>query len=167
MRTPRVSIADTMLLVAIVSLDCLAIRGWAPLTAEYLIYGGSPTQCILLIVLLISMSRRSRGEKSLPFLTGFEVVGWSSHILSVALCRQAPISIDRHLKTTFVPMLRTLELPPGSVLDKLARYGLGIAYLTSLQLIPALIVGWIWRRLSALEQPEAKPRLDPHFISRE
>ena len=152
------SIAEMMVIVAVVSLDCLVIRmaRWGPAT-PYLVFGGPLMQIALVIGLLLMFRRRRRMEKPYPFLVGFEVVGWISLLSYVVLCFQAARSIDRHLGDTLGPLLRVTGFTPLSIPDLICRFILGIAYLTAPQLAIALLAGWIGERWWKQTHPEPAP----------
>lgn len=148
MRSPRISIAEIMVIVAIVAVDCLAIRGTPDQVLYPLVFGGFPFQIALIIGLQVLFGRRKRGDKSLPFLMGFEVVGWISLLVYVAVCFQAPMSLDQHLSRTLGPVLNAIGEPRSPTAHTVCRFGTAMAYLMMLQLIPTLIAGWVWTRLS-------------------
>ena len=83
-KRPSISIAEMMVVVAVVALDCLVIRmaRWGPAT-PYLVFGGPLMQIALVIGLLMMFRRRRRMEKPYPFLVGFEVGGWVGHLIYV------------------------------------------------------------------------------------
>lgn len=147
MRPPRISIAEIMVIVAIVAVDCLAIRGLPDLVLYPLVFGGLPFQIVLVIGLLVLFGRRKRRDKPLSFLAGIEVVGWIGLLVYVAVCFQAPISLDQHLSRTLGPVVRAIT-SQQSAADYICRFGIAMAYLTMLQLIPALVAGWICHRWS-------------------
>ena len=98
---------------------------------------------------MVLFGRRQRGDKPLPFLTGFEVVGWISLLVYVAVCFQSPQSLDQHLGRTLGPVVRAIGVPRSPTADIIFRVGIGMAYLTMIQMIPALIAGWVctfWSR---------------------
>jgi hypothetical protein len=153
MRSPRISIAEIMVIVAIAALDCLAIRVRSVLILYPLIFGGLPMQIALVIGLLILFRQRKRGDKPFPFLMGFEVVGWVGLLVYVAVCFQAPQSLDQHLSHTLGPVVSALGFQRFAA-DFILRCGIALTYLTMLQLIPALVAGWIclwWSKRSHTE----------------
>jgi hypothetical protein len=139
-----------MVIVAIAALDCLAIRVRALLILYPLVFGGLPMQIALVIGLLILFRRRKRGDKPIPFLMGFEVVGWAGLLIYVAVCFQAPQSLNQHLSHTLGQIVRAITSPiQRSAADYICRFAIATVYLTLLQLIPALVAGWIcqwWSR---------------------
>lgn len=139
-----------MVIVAIIAVDCLAIRGRPDLVLYPLVFGGLPFQIVLVIGLLVLFRRRKQGDKPLPFLTGFEVVGWISLLVYVAVCFQTPESLNQHLSRTLGPVVRAIDMPRGSMADIICRFGTAMAYLALLQVIPALIAGWVWSFWSRL-----------------
>ena len=147
-RPPRISIAQIMVIVAIAAVDCLVIRGMPDQVLYPLVFGGLPFQIVLVMGLLISFRRRKRGDKPLPSLLAFEFVGWISHLVYVAVCFQSPQSLDQHLGRTLGPVVRAIGVPRSPTADIILRVGLAMAYLTMLQMIPALIAGWVWTRWS-------------------
>ena len=85
MKRPSLSIAQMMLVVAVVALDCLLMRlaNSAPRpTLIHLALGGLPMQIALVIGLLRMFRRQRAAEKPLPFLMGFEVAGWIGNLSS-------------------------------------------------------------------------------------
>ncbi len=156
-RLPSFSIAEMMAIIALVALDCLAIRMGSPLTLYSVTFGGLPTQLVLVIGLLLVVRRRRRKEIQLPFLIGFEVVGWLGHLIFVAVSVQAAESLDRHLVHTLTPLLGATGSGPYSPLVLIYRILLGMSYLTALQLVPALVGGWVSQRWSERTQPETPP----------
>jgi len=138
-----------MAIISLVALDCLAIRGRPDLIIYPLIFGGLPMQIVLLIGLLIWFRRGKRGDKPIPFLMGFEVVGWICLLAYVVLCFQAPQSLDQHLSHTLGPVVRAIGVSRISAADIILRIGAAMTYLTMLQLIPTVIAGWVctwWSR---------------------
>jgi hypothetical protein len=133
-----------MAIVAIVALDCLAIRlaGSGP-AIPFLVFGGLPMQSVLVISLLLLLRRRTRTRRPFPFLLGFVVVGWIGHVIYVLLCTQAARAIDVHLGDMLGPMLQSTGFERFSVADWIIRIGLGTSYLTAPQLASALVAGWI------------------------
>jgi hypothetical protein len=106
------------------------------------VLGGFPMQIALVIGLLIVLQRRRRENKSVPFLIGFEVIGWIGLAIYIAVCSQAPRALDEHLGCTLGTVVRALGIR-WFVADYVLRLGLAMGYLTMLQLIPALVAGWI------------------------
>ena len=157
-KRPSFSIAEMMAIVAIVALDCLAIRVTQPAPSlVFLALGGLPMQIALVIGLLL-MFRRRRLEKPFPFLIGFEVVGWICLLIYVVLCFQIPgRSIDRHLGETLGPMLRATGLEPFSTPDMICRFSLLLTYLSAPQLAIALLAGWFSQRWWKQAHPEPAP----------
>ena len=147
MKRPSFSIAEMMVIVAIVALDCLVIRmaRWGQ-AIPYLVLGGPLMQIALVIGLFIMIRRRRRIEKPLPFLVGFEVGGWVGHLIYVVLCLHAPSSIDRHLFDTLGPLLRGTGFQRFSTPYMICGFILVISYLTAPQLAIALVAGSINQR---------------------
>ncbi len=155
MRVPSFSIAELMAIVAIVALDCLAIRATqGSLTMPYLLVGGSPMQIVLAIGLLLMLRRRRRMEKSLSFLVGFEIVGWISLLLYVDFCFRAPLVIDQQLKQALNPLLGATGSGPFSLPVMIYRILLVMVCLTVPQLTVASIAGWFSQQLWKRTQPE-------------
>ena len=144
MRSPSLSISELMVIVALVALDCLAIRVGSPMTIYHLVFGGLPMQVALVIPLILVLRRRRLREKPLPFLTGFVVVGWICHLPYVAICVQSAEPLTLHLSHTLGPLVRAIGFQQDRAAERICRAGIGMAYLTMLQLIPALIAGWIF-----------------------
>jgi amino acid transporter len=146
-RLPSFSIAEMMAIVALVALDCMAIRVGSPLTVYCLVLGGLPMQGALVVGLVIVFRRRREREKLLPFLTGFVVVGWICHLIYLSVCVQSADPLTLHLKQTLLPVENAMGFRRFSTADTMwnyvIAYGLTAAYLTILQLIPALVGGWI------------------------
>jgi hypothetical protein len=140
------SIAEMMAIVAIVALDSLAMRARHRVTLVFLVIGGLPMQSALVIGLLLVFRRRRRMEKPIPFLVGFEVVGWIAHLIYVVLCLRAAVSLDRHLVETLEPLLRATGFPHFSTPDWIIWTGLAMSYVTAPQLAIAVLAGWISRR---------------------
>jgi hypothetical protein len=148
-RFPRFSIAEIMVIVALVAFDCAAPRlaGSQP-AIRCLILGGLPMQSVLAIGRLLTISQRKRSEKPLDFLVGFEVGGGICLLIYVAACILATESLIVHLTRTVTPVLNSLGVVPYSTADYVCRYGLAMAYLTAPQLMAALVAGWINQRWS-------------------
>jgi hypothetical protein len=157
LKLPSFSIAEMMVIVAIVALDFGAIRsGTSGLATPYLVFGGAPMQGVLVIGLLLMFHRRRRVPKPVPFLLGFEVVGWIGHLVYVVLCLQAAESLDRHMVAVLTPLLNAMGASLAS-LDWISRYALGMAYLAAPQLAVALVGGWISQRRWKQNHPELVP----------
>ena len=160
-KRPSFSIAEMMAIVVIVALDCLAIRvGGSPQSGPYLIFGGLPLQIVLVIGLFIMIRRRRRMEKPLPFLFGFEVVGWTSHLTYVAACVLAATSIDSYMVHTLDPLLGATKVRLHSAVGFISVCGLVTSCLTTPQLALALLAGWISQRWSEQSHPEPIPTHD-------
>jgi hypothetical protein len=158
-KRPSFSIADMMVIVAVVALDCLVAR--QPITTLlFLGLGGLPMQIALVIGLLLIFRRRGRTQKPSPFLVGFEVVGWICLLIYVVLCLQAVRSIDRHLSDTLGPLIRATGLRPFSTPDMIWRVVLVTIYVTALQVAIALVAGWINQRWWRQTHPEAVPTIE-------
>lgn len=114
-------------------------------------------QSVLAIGLLLMLRRQERTGKPLPFLVGFEVVGWTCLLICVAVCVQAPESVDRHLTYNLTPVVTAIGFQQFSIPDLICRYVIAITYLTALQLAVALIAGWISQRFSKQTHPETVP----------
>lgn len=157
-KVPSFSIAEVMAIVAIVAMDCLAIRiaGSAP-AIPFLVFGGFPMQSVLVIGLLLILRRRRRTGRPFPFLLGFVVVGWIGHVIYVLLSIHAARAMDVHLGDMLGPMLRATGFQRFSVPDWIIRIGLGMAYVTTFQLAPALIAGWISQRWWKQMHPQRGP----------
>jgi hypothetical protein len=155
-RFPRFSIAEIMALVAVVALDCVAIRVGSPMTLYCLVFGGLPMQGALLISLMPVIRRQRRLERQVPFLTGFVAIGWVCHLAFVAICVQASDALTWHLTNTLTPVIRAIGTQRFSVADYICRFGIGMIYLTVPQLIPALVAGGIchwWRTQTPPDLP--------------
>jgi hypothetical protein len=153
-RLPSLSIAEMMVIVAIVAVDFGAIRmANSALATPYLAFGGAPMQSVLVIGLLLMFHRRRRVPKPVPFLLGFEVVGWIGHLVYVVLCLQAAESLDRHMVAVLTPLLNATGASLAS-LDWILRYTLGMTYLAAPQLAVALVGGWINQRWCKQTRPE-------------
>jgi hypothetical protein len=136
-----------MVIVAVAAVDCVAARVIPEHIFIFVILGGLPMQMALVIGLLFLFQRRRRGRKSLLFLIGFEVVGWIGLLVYITVCFQAPRSLDEHLGRTLSPAIKPIGLLRSSY-GYVFRLGIAMAYLTMLQLVPALVIGWTCRRLS-------------------
>jgi hypothetical protein len=158
LKRPSFSIAEMMVVVAILAMDCLAIRmaGSAP-AIPFLVFGGLPMQSVLVIGLLRILRRRGRTGRPFPFLLGFVVVGWIAHVIYVFLCTQAARAIDVHLGDMLGPMLRATGFQRFSVPDWIIRISLGMSYLAAPQLVIALVGGWIWQTGSKRTAAEPVP----------
>jgi hypothetical protein len=155
----RFSIAEMMAIVALVALDCLAIRvSHSSLAAENAVFVVLPMQSVLAIGLLLMLRRRRRTEKPLPFLVGFEVVGWTCLLICVAVCVRAPESVDRHLTYILTPLVDAIGFQQFSTPDLICRYSIAMTYLSAPQLAVALVAGWISQRWWKQTHPETVPR---------
>jgi hypothetical protein len=155
---PLFSIAEMMVVVAVVAVDCLVMRARQPaLTHIFVALGGLPMQIALVTGLLLMSRRRRRMEMQLPFLVGFEVVGWICLLIYFALCFQAAPSINMHLGNTLNPLLNATGLERFSTPDWIIRVGLAMAFLTVPQLAAALVGGWISQRQWRETYPEPAP----------
>jgi hypothetical protein len=151
-KLPSFSIAEMMAIVAIVALDCLALRFGAH---AGVLVGGLPMQSALVIGLPQVVRWRRSGYMRLPFLIGFEVGGWISSVILFAVCVFARRSFDEHLGHVIEPFLRGSGFAPFSTPDMIVRITLGACYLTAPQLLIALVAGWISQRL--WKQSHAEP----------
>ena len=133
MRPPSFSIAELMLIVVLVALDCMAIR-----IGSVLVFGGLPMQVVLVIGPMLIFRQRQP-----PFFIGFEAVGLICHLAYVAICFRAAESLERHLTYTLTPVLRATGFQPFGVAYSICAYAMLMIYLTVLQLTPALVAGWI------------------------
>jgi hypothetical protein len=161
-RLPSFSIADLMVIVAIVALDSLAIReaiteAQGTPTLVFLVLGGLPMHSVLVIGLLLMLRRRKLGREPVPFLIAFEVVGSICLVIYVVLCFQTARPIDSHVRETLGPLLRSTGFQPFSPPDWVIRVGLAMSYLTAPQLALALVGGWFSRRWWKLPQPALVP----------
>ncbi len=156
-KRPSFSIAEMMAIISIVALDCVAIRAGSPLTVYSLAFGGLPMQLVLVIGLLLVLPRRRQHERELPFLTGFEVVGWVGHLIFVAVCVQAAPSLDRHMVHTLTPLVAAKRFQSNGAADLTCRIGIGMSYLTALQMVPALVAGLISQWWRGKAHPETVP----------
>jgi hypothetical protein len=153
---PSFSIAEMMAIVAVVAVDCLVIRmaRWGP-AIPYLVFGGLPLQSVLVIGLFLMIRRRM--DKPLPFLFGFEVVGWTSHLVYVAVCVLAAASIDSYMVHTLNPLLGAMKVRPNSAAGFIAVCGLVTSCLTAPQVAIALVAGWMSQRWWKQTHPEPVP----------
>ena len=158
MKCPSISIAEMMVVVAILAMDCLVIRmaGSAP-AIPFVVFGGLPMQSVLVIGLLLILRRRRRTGRPFPFLLGFVIVGWIGHVLYVFICIQAARAIDVHLGDMLGPMLRATGYQRFSVPDWIIRIGLGMLCLAAPQVVIALVGGWISEWWSKRSHPEPAP----------
>jgi hypothetical protein len=147
MRIPSFSIAESMAIVAFAAVDSLEIRvGRSSPSLRCLIFGSLPMQNALMMGLLFMFQRRRRREIPLPFLVIFEVVGWITLLIYVAVCVRATAAVTWHLTCTLTPLLSTTGFQPYSTADYICRYGFAMSYLAAPQLVTALIAGWISQR---------------------
>ena len=153
-RTLSISIAEVMAIIALVAVDCLAIRIDPFWTFPYLILGGLPMQIALVIGLLRMYRRRKRMEKSLPFLIGFEAVGWISLLMYVVICFRAPVAIDQHLVHTLSFLVDRSVTFPLSTGNLIYRGTLAMSYLSAPQLAAALVAGLVSQRCCKLTHVE-------------
>jgi hypothetical protein len=152
------AIAEMMAIVAIVALDSQVMRAGQPATTLiFLALGGLPMQGVLAIGLLIMLRRRRLVRKPVPFLVGFEVVGWICLLIYVVLCFQTAGSIDVHLGNTLNPLLHATGLETFSTSDWIIRVGLAMSFLTVPQLAAALLAGWIGQKWWKRTHPERLP----------
>jgi hypothetical protein len=148
-KRPSFSIAETMVIIAIVAVDCLVLRVTpANLTLIYVIVGGAPVQSALVTGLITMFRRRGQMEKPNPFLIGFEVVGWIGLLIYVAFCFQAPESIDQHVFHVLGPLLDASGFQRFSSPDMIWRLTLIMSLVSAPQLAAALLAGWIIKRCS-------------------
>jgi hypothetical protein len=151
------SIGEMRAIVGIVALDCLAIWvGRSPQSAPYLILGGLPLQSALVIGLFIMIRRRRRIEKPLPFLFGFEVVGWTCHLIYVAVCVLAANSMDNYIHNSLDilnSLLRT-HAQITSLVGVITICGMISTSLTAPQLVAAVLAGWFSKRWWKRTHPE-------------
>jgi hypothetical protein len=149
---------EMMAIVGIVALDCLVIGvGRSPQSAPNLILGGLPLQSALVIGLFLMIRRRRRIEKPLPFLFGFEVVGWTSHLIYVAVCVLAANSINNY-RANSLDILDSLlggtHAQITSVVGVITICGMLGSCLTAPQLAAAVLAGWISQRWWKHTHPE-------------
>ncbi len=153
-KRPSFSIAEMMVIVAVVALNCLVLRLQAH--PAFLI-GGLPMQIALVIGLPPAFRWRRSGDKRLPFLIGFEVGGWFSSVILFAVCVFALGSFDKHLRHVLQPFLRGTGFAPFSTPDMIVRIILIACYVTAPQLAIALVGGWICHRWWKRAHPEKLP----------
>jgi hypothetical protein len=134
------SIAEMMVIIAVVAMDLLVIRvaNSGPASPLFVL-GGLPMQISLVIGLLLVLRRRRRTEKLSPFLVGFLVVGWIGHLIFAVLCIRAASLIDMRLGNILNPMLNATGFP---------RLTLGSFCLSGPQVALGLVGGWIGYRWS-------------------
>jgi hypothetical protein len=152
MRRLRLSIAGITTISALVAIDCLAWSYWlgSGLNATVaLVVLGSPLMMnALTIGLLVVRRRRKQGKETPPFLVGFEAAGWASLLLYLAGAVVFPEALMAYLVRIVEPldlylMTSAVDKPVGTML---LEYGVAVASLTGLQLVPALAGGWAYRR---------------------
>jgi hypothetical protein len=136
----RFSIAEMMVAVAIVALDCKAIR--TPLSGQsvtecMLVLGGLPMANVLVAGLLILLPDRSRGRLYHPWLVGFEVAGWTALFFYAAGAYYHAYA----LREGIVRALTSL-----SALGNTAYISAVMATLSAPQLGLGLLGGWLNRR---------------------
>jgi hypothetical protein len=153
-KRPSFSIAELMVIVAIVALDCLAIRFGAH---AGVLVGGLPMQSALVIGLPLVVRWRRCEDMRLPFLIGFEVGGWISSVILFAVCVFVLRSFDEHLSHVLEPFLRGSGFAPFSTPDMIVRITLGACYVTAPQLAIALAAGLISQRLCKRTHSEPVP----------
>jgi len=147
-----------MAIVALVAVDCLAIRvGRSFRTFNCLIDGALPMQFALAIGLLLMYRLRLRMEKVVPFLIGFEVIGWISLLIYVAVCVLALQTLENHVNYTLGPVVSAIGFQPLSTPDLICRYSITMTYLTAPQLAAALVAGWISQRWWKRTHPGSVP----------
>lgn len=161
MKRLSLSIEEMRAIVGIVALDCLMIWvGRSPQSGPYLILGGLPLQSALVIGLFIMIRRRRRIEKPLPFLFGFEVVGWTSHLIYVAVCVLAANSIYNYMDNSLDilnSLLGATHPRITSVVGVITICGIVTSCLTAPQLAAAVLAGWISQRWWKHTHPEKVP----------
>jgi hypothetical protein len=148
-KLPSFTIAEMMVIIAIVAVDLLVIRAAnsGPAIPLFLV-GGSPVQIALVIGLLLVLRRRRRAEKPTSFLAGFLLAGWIGHLIYAVLCIRAAGPIDMELGNILNPTLNATGFRLFSVLDLLPRLTLGSLCLSGPQFAFAFIGGWIGDRWS-------------------
>jgi hypothetical protein len=143
------SIAEMMVIIAVVAMDLLVIRvANSALAIPLFVLGGLPMQISLVIGLLLVLRRRRRTEKLSPFLAGFLVVGWIGHLIYAVLCIRAASLINMRLGDILNPMLNATGFQRFSVLDLIPRLTLGSFCLSGPQVALGLVGGWIGYRWS-------------------
>lgn len=158
MRRLSLSIADMMVIVAVVAIDCLLIRlANSGSAIPFLVFGGSLMQIGLVIGLLLILRRQRRMETPYPFLVGFEVVGWSGHLSYAVLCLRSANWIDEHLRAILTPLLNVTGFSRFSTPGMIWIFILGISCLTAPQLAPALVGGWISQKWTKQIHPHQVP----------
>jgi hypothetical protein len=151
-RLPRIAIAEVMILVGLVAIDCRAIVAFRPgqdLTVGLILLGGLPMANALAIGLLL-LRRRFPQQEIRHFLLGFEVAGAIALFLVVTSSAMFPLPLATHLNSVFrvVGHVHTMvgtdmRQPVRDVIE----YTLVMAYIAVPQLILALIGGWVARRV--------------------
>jgi hypothetical protein len=150
---PRFRIAWMMAIVALVALDCAAIRELVALkvrstvrvyiTCDSLMAGALPMANILAVGLLVGLGRW-RGR---PFLVGFEVTG----TLALVVCVSLAVLFQEEVIAPYVdlaaePIFRALR--PGWRSPAPLFYSIVSVMLLTPQVAVALFGGWLTRRLT-------------------
>jgi hypothetical protein len=150
------SIAELMVIVVLVALDCLAIRVGSPLTFYALVFGGLLMQGALVAGLIRLARRRTHREKTIHLFTRFVVAGLICHLAYLAICVLAAEPLTWHLTYTLGPIVEAIGFQHESSAEQVCKSGIAMVYLTLLQLIPALVGGWIfhwWSKQTGSERP--------------
>jgi hypothetical protein len=147
----RFSLAELMVLILALAMDCLAFRGILDSRDVFSVEAvvlGLPMATILLVAPVLVLIRHGRQLRAALFLVGFEFVGWAVLMALVAACwLNAPV--NGYLAETIIqnPYVH-------------AVHGLTVILLfTTPQLLLAVIGGLVTRRYRGSDERE-KPSLN-------
>lgn len=161
---PRCSIAGLMILVVLAAIDSLAARGslsGRPGFAILLHLGTLPMVHFLGIALVFSPDAGVREANRRPFWRGFLLVGGIAALTNVMASLQSHEWYWRRFVERVLPWTNALALRvtgPGHSLRRPLELGFASTFLTSLQLIPAIIGGLVAAHSVTNRVENAEPR---------
>jgi hypothetical protein len=141
----RVSIAGIMVAVALIAVDCGAIRALQGLphpVGNLLILCFVPMANVLLAVLLRLRSALQRGTAR-PFAMGFAAAGLPALALYAALVLTVPGRVGHALTDPLAPLLPRSDHDTVRLVTIIV---VGLAWSQTPVLLPALLGGWLCRR---------------------
>jgi hypothetical protein len=166
MGKPRFSIATLMALVAIASLNLLAIRAAVPGTAsesfQLLCLGVTPMASLLAFLRVANIRSADQASRLLP--TGFEVFGWGAVVLFAITALAKPGLIGTALESLnpiFDPIFNAMGQDSPILVPFI--FLVVISALTAPQLALALAGGWLFRGCTVrlvIERRETGPRAE-------
>ncbi len=144
---PRITIAGIMTFTALVAFDLAAFMGTLftvkSLAGLLLLTGTLPMANIMIVATLRLRKRRRRGDAPKPFLTGFVFAGWISLVAFAIACFLATNAIMACVDYALYPVVAHLHTLNHDLAELLGLILMVSSHLLP-QLLPALLVGWLF-----------------------